>query len=93
MNVNELIQVAAENHRTGKLQQAEKIYKQILNEYPNNVDALHFLGVLHYQRNNYDSAIEYIKKALYFETSNPFMYYNFGNALREKGRLDEAISS
>ena len=52
------------NYRTGNFQQAEQLCKRILKKKPNTFDAVHLLGVLNTKLQNYDSAIEYIQKAL-----------------------------
>jgi predicted O-linked N-acetylglucosamine transferase (SPINDLY family) len=74
------------------MQQAEHIFRDILKVQPNNVSALHFIGVICYQLKEYDSAIAYIKKALQFGPDYADAYNNLGSVLQETGRLDEAIT-
>ncbi len=90
MNFNNAIQSALENHKAGNLRQAELIYRKILNKRPNDVDALHLLGVLYNQLGNYDSAIKYIRKALQLDAGFAEAYNNLGNVIRNKGLIDEA---
>ena len=92
MNINEEIRLAFKYHRSGDLQQAENIYREILKIQPDNVDALHFLGILKYQLGNYDSAIECIEKVLQRNPNDPDAYYNLGLAFKGKGHLDKAIA-
>jgi tetratricopeptide (TPR) repeat protein len=92
MNVNKAIKSALEHHRSGDLQQAENIYREILKDEPNNYATLHFLGILQYQLRNYDSAIEYIEKALQINPEDTGANYNLGLAFKEKGELDKAIA-
>ena len=92
MNISKAIRSAFEHFQAGKLQQAENIYKEILKVEPNNVDALHFLGILHYQLGNYDSAINYFKEVLLLDPTNADAYYNLGIAFERKGQLDKAIT-
>jgi protein O-GlcNAc transferase len=93
MNINKAIQSAFENHRKGKLEQAEVSYKKILKKQPENPEVLYMLGVLFCQLARYDLAIKYIKKALQFRPANiAEAYYNLGYALQEEGQLDEAIT-
>jgi protein O-GlcNAc transferase len=90
MDVNKAIQLAIENHKAGNLQQAELLYRKILRKRPNDVDALHLLGVLCYQRGDYDSATKYIRKALKLDAGFAEAYNNLGNVTRDKGQIDEA---
>jgi tetratricopeptide (TPR) repeat protein len=92
MNINNAIKSAFENYQAGNLQQAEKICRNILIKKPNNVEALHFLGVIHFQNGQHDLAIEYIKKALRIDPSFADGYSNLGNIFQAKNQLDEAIS-
>ena len=43
--VSDTLALAVEHHRAGRLQAAERIYRQILAIEPEHVDALHLLGV------------------------------------------------
>ena len=64
MDINKAIQSALENHKAGNLQQAELIYRNILKKRPNDVDALHLLGVLCHQMGDYDSATKIYQKGI-----------------------------
>ena len=82
---------AIQLHRTGKLQQAEIIYRQILVNDSNNIDCLHLLGVVKYQQNENDLAISLINKAISINPSIPSFHNNLGNALINKGKHNKAI--
>ena len=43
-------------HQRNHLDEAESIYRKILEQVPDNVDALHFLGVIHHQRHEDETA-------------------------------------
>jgi tetratricopeptide (TPR) repeat protein len=51
-------------HQVGRLADAETVYQQILKTSPSHFDALHLLGIIHYQRGNYEDAIHQIDLAL-----------------------------
>ena len=57
------IDLALEHHRAGRLDQAEMLYRRILERQPANPEALYFLGVLAHQAGRNDEAIELIEKA------------------------------
>ncbi|MDP2156823.1 MAG: sulfotransferase [Nitrospirota bacterium] len=72
------VDLAVEHHHAGRLQDAESIYKQVLKADPNNVDALHLLGVIAYQVNKFDIALEYIQRAISLRNNVPAMHNNLG---------------
>ncbi|MFQ5455541.1 MAG: tetratricopeptide repeat protein [Nitrospirota bacterium] len=80
-------------HQTGRLQEAEEIYRQILNHNPLHEDAMHLLGVIAYQSGSNDMAAELIGKAILINPSIPNFHNNLGNALKSQGKIDEAIQS
>jgi protein O-GlcNAc transferase len=93
MTLQKALESALQYHQTGDLQQAENLYKQILIEQPDNHFVYQYLGILYYQRKNYDAAIEYIKKALQFNPDDAPAYYNLGTIYKDRGQLNEAIDS
>jgi tetratricopeptide (TPR) repeat protein len=90
IDVNKKIESALEEHKAGNLRQAELLYRKILKSYPNNVDALHLLGVLYHQKGDYDSAINNIRTAIKLDPGFAEAYNNLGNVMRDKGLVDEA---
>jgi tetratricopeptide (TPR) repeat protein len=92
MNIDENIQLALKYHQSGNLSEAENIYSEILRDEPNNLYALHYLGILYYQLRNYDSAIKYIKKVLELNPTAADAFYNLGNVYKDSGHLNEAIN-
>ena len=93
MSIDELIQIAFQQYQSGRLQEAESIYKEIIAVQPDNFYALHYLGILYIQTGQYDLAIAYIEKAVQIITTDSHAYYNLGIAFQGKGRLDDAIAS
>ena len=88
--LNDNLKIAIQFHQAGQLRQAEVIYNQILQEYPDHADALHLLGVIARQRGEYESSVELITKAI-AKNGSVFIYHNnLGNAFRDMGRLDAA---
>ena len=89
--IYEALAVAMHYHQSGNLQQAEAIYRQILQVDPRNGDALHFLGVIAGQMGKHGLAVEYISQAIRLRPSDAFLYYNLGKALQDQGKLVEAV--
>jgi protein O-GlcNAc transferase len=92
MDIKEKTASAIEFLRAGDLDQAEHIFKKILKVQPDNVSALHFIGVIYYQLKDYNSATKYIRKALQFGPDYVDAHNNLGSVLQETGRLDEAVA-
>lgn len=82
---------ALQCHQNGYLQQAELLYKQLLQRNPQHADVLHLLGVLAYQRAQYDIAVELINKAITSRPGVAIFYNNCGTALKAQGKLDAAL--
>lgn len=83
---------ASNYHINGNLTQAKIIYEKILKQNPDHADTLNMLGVLFYQKKNYDRAINLIKKSISINSYSPPYYNNLGNIYKEIGEYNEAIS-
>src|SRR5205823_14740802 len=88
----EALTIAIQHHRSGRLQQAEQLYRQILQVEPNHADVLHLLGVIAHQVGKYDVAAEYIGRAVGLKGNAESFHNDLGNALNCQGKLDAAIS-
>ncbi|MEW6585480.1 MAG: tetratricopeptide repeat protein, partial [Nitrospirota bacterium] len=93
MNIDKTLQTAREYHQAGNLEQAEPLYKKILDRKPNRSDVLLFLGILYYEQRQYEAAIRYLNKSIQADPHNADAHYNLGNAYADKGLLDEAIAN
>ena len=60
LSINDAVQI----HLSGKLDEAEAIYRRILTTEPENSEALHLLGVIAYQRHQYGLAEDLITRAI-----------------------------
>ncbi len=87
------LQIAIQHHNAGQLQQAEILYRQILQVEPDHPDALHLLGVLALQVGQPDAAIELIGKALGKLPDNPDFLNNYAEACRLARRFAEAAAA
>ncbi|MEO6434461.1 MAG: tetratricopeptide repeat protein, partial [Tepidisphaeraceae bacterium] len=84
------IQIALQHHRQGQLQQAETIYRQVLQQQPNNHDAMQLLGALAYQVGQMTAAAELIGKAIAIAPGKVHYHANLGMVLMKSGREREA---
>jgi protein O-GlcNAc transferase len=77
-------------HQAGRLNEAEAIYREILQGDPGQADALHLLGVLTFQGGRHDAAVTLIRQALALRPRWSEAYSNLGLALQEQGRTEQA---
>jgi len=85
---------SALNHHThGRLTEAESLYKQVLQLQPRHADALHMLGVVHYQTNRAELAVYHIEQALAINPRHLEYLNHYGLALRAANQPDAAIKS
>ncbi|MGO8744451.1 MAG: tetratricopeptide repeat protein [Thermoguttaceae bacterium] len=88
----ELLAIAVQHHQAGRLQAAERMYRQILAVEPNHADALHLLGVIARQAGKHEVAVKYIGRAIALNANAAFFHTSLGNALMEQGKLEEAVA-
>jgi predicted TPR repeat methyltransferase len=93
LSLSEALSVAVQLHRTGRLDDAEALYRRVLEVAPDDANALQFLGVLSHQRGRSEAAIELISKAIALDPGQPGWHSNLGNVLVELGRLPEAVDA
>lgn len=78
-------------HQTGKIEQAEALYRQVIAANPRHARALHHLGALALQRGQAEEAVGLMGRALEIEPNAADVLSHMGVALRQSGRLDEAL--
>ncbi|MBF0587513.1 MAG: tetratricopeptide repeat protein [Magnetococcales bacterium] len=93
ITLEQALQWAIDHHQAGRFQEAESLYRQILNADPNQPDALHLLGVMAHQAGQAQDAVPMIQKALALRPRQAEMHNNLGNALRDLGQIEAAIQS
>ena len=90
LSLSDAIILGVNLHQSGQIEEAEKIYRQVLQVKPGHPDALHYLGVISHQKGEKDEAVELIQKAISCNPAYSDAHNNLGNVLKEIGRLDEA---
>ncbi|MBD71370.1 hypothetical protein CMK21_14810, partial [Candidatus Poribacteria bacterium] len=93
VDVERDLQRAIGFHQTGKLQQAELICQQILQIHPQHFTALHLLGVIAYQVENFEIAVDLIQQAVKVDPNQSSCFFSLGLTLKKQGRLREAINA
>ena len=88
-----LLQRAVQLHQLGKLDEAQALYRQVLEHAPRQFDALHLLGVIERQRGNPEAAARLIGEALQVDPQQARAHCNLGAALQDLDRPQDALDS
>ena len=87
-----LFDLAVGHHRSGRLAEAESLYRDSLALDPNHTDSLNCLGILAHQCGRNDAALDLIGRAITLQERNPQFHYNLALVLAASGRMDDAVS-
>jgi predicted O-linked N-acetylglucosamine transferase (SPINDLY family) len=88
-----LLTRALQQHQTGQLDLAERLYRDVLRIVPQQPDALHLLGVVALQRGCPADAVTCIRQALRLRPEQSVYHGNLGVALQSLGQIDAARAS
>ncbi len=80
-------------HEGGALAKAERLYSGLLQHHPDNFDALHGLGQLHYQRGRFDTALALFQEALKSDLGRAEGFASLGLVFHTLRRFSEALAS
>lgn len=86
-------QRALRAHSEGRLDEAERGYREVLERAPGHALATHYLGLAAWQRGDPGQAERLMREALERDASVPDFHNNLGLLLRDTGRADEAIAA
>ena len=83
---------AVRHHQSGRLADAEKLYREILARDPAHVGSLHFLGLLAHQAGRHVEAAELIGRSIARDPAVPDGHYHMGLVQSALGRHDAAAT-
>lgn len=90
LSADEALEFALQLHRNGSLDPAENLYRRVIAGAPDNLNALHYLGVLCHQQNRHAEAAESIRRIIEIDPQNADAHNNLGNVLEGLGKFSEA---
>lgn len=93
LSAAEALQMGLKLHQSGSLSEAEILYRRTLDVVPENLDALHYLGVLCHQQNRSIEAAGQIERIIILDPGNADAHNNLGNVLESLGKIEEAETS
>ena len=88
-----LVAAALAAHQRGELAVAERDYRATLAVAPEHPVAMHYLGVIHYQRQQLDAALPLLARAAHAVPEEPEFHNNLGLALARADRNEEAVAA
>ncbi|TAL09578.1 MAG: tetratricopeptide repeat protein [Nitrospirae bacterium] len=88
----DVLVAALQHHQAGRLQEAEALYRQVLQAQPNHPSALHWLGLIAHQVGRHDVAIDYISRAIVQNSGEADFHNNLGEAHRALGQFEAAMA-
>ena len=88
--VQRTAEMALQHHQSGRLREAETLYRQVLASQPAYADVLNLLGVLLHQTGRNDEAIRLIDRSIQINPRSAVYFNNQGLVLIAQNRLDEA---
>ncbi len=92
MTIEQALIQAVEAHKNRNLQEAEQLYRAILQNQPNQPDANHNLGILAVQTGHAHSALSYLKTALEANPSQGQFWIDYIDTLNRTGQIQAAKS-
>jgi len=90
LTVDQALQKSVAAHKEGKLQEAERLYRAILQAQPKHFDANHNLGVLAFSMNELEAALPLFKTALEANPKIEKFWLSYINALIKGNQFDHA---
>jgi Flp pilus assembly protein TadD len=92
LTLPEALQAARQHQVAGRLPEAERLYRLVLDAQPKHVDALHLLGLLTHQRGDPATAVKLIRQAVALVPTFAEGHNNLGVVLQSQGNLSEAVA-
>jgi len=92
-NLAEVLQAGIEHHKAGQLREAENMYRHILKIKPDNAATNHLMGLIAFQANKHNLAVDLISKAIKYNPKQSSFYISLGDVLKEQKKYDEAINA
>lgn len=93
MSLDDALNAAIQLHQAGRLQDAEKVYRQLLAVQPNHPEVLHLLGLCAHQKGEHAVAESLVRAALGAQPAHPAAHNSLGAVLLELGRAEAALEA
>lgn len=92
-SLEDLLTQAHLAHKNGDTTKAIQLYQTIIENSPDNVQALHLLAIAHFETKKFKLSREYFEKAIRINPNHPNIHSNYGNLLQALKQYQAAIIS
>ncbi len=89
--IGEVLRIANEYERGGRLDDAKRLLDHILAAAPEQGDALHLAGIVAFRQGDIAKALDLMERSLRHGIDTPLYLRNICEVYRAMGRLDEAL--
>lgn len=89
----ETVMTALSLQQAGRLQEAAALYDQVLRAEPDNIDALHLLGLIAHQAGQHQMALDLIGRAIQVSPATALFHCNIGPVYLTMNRPQDALAS
>jgi tetratricopeptide (TPR) repeat protein len=93
MNASRLLRRAMHARERGDLEKAQRLYTAVLDRQPDSFDALHGLGLIHYQYGRLDTALVLFQEALKTDLGRADGFSSLGLVFHALRRFERALTS
>lgn len=93
VTIDEAISIAQQCQQREDLDEAESLYRRVLDLEPEHPEALHYLGVLQQQRGASDEALALMRQSLALVPDRADWHSNLGIVLQARGEVEGAIDA
>lgn len=90
--IAEALQGGWKLHQSGRVDDAVRVYRQVIKQMPELPEAHVYLGIAQFDKREFEQSEASYRKALGFRDEFPIAWNNLGNTLRMLGEVDEAES-
>ena len=86
-----LMALAAEHHKEGRLEEAERLYRRVLRQRPRNVDAMRLLASIALKAGHADEAEQLLERAISIAPDFAMAHVDLGRLRKEQDRFVPAL--
>ena len=91
-NLSQLIQQGIKYYHAGQLTNAANCYQEVLQQSPDQPDALHLLGLVERDHKQFNRAVQLMEHAIQLAPSNANYYNSLANVYQDMGDLQQALA-
>src|ERR1700722_17982238 len=88
----QVLEAAVQLHQQGRLEDAARLYRQIIAAQPKSPDAMNLLAMVEYQHRKFDVALSLIDQALALAPEQPSFHMNRGLIFGGMNRWQESAA-